>query len=86
MSWRHVLPGAAGAGVPFGAGAPGGRGSVQFTLGPGRVGQNAVEVVVLGPDGGPLTVPIAGAGIARVTVRGSEPEQASAGRTVWIKN
>ncbi|MFF8191354.1 copper resistance CopC/CopD family protein [Streptomyces bobili] len=46
--------------VPFdmsSAGAPGARGTVQITLDPGRVGENSVQAVVYGPDGGFATVP-----------------------------
>jgi copper transport protein len=41
--------------VPFRVGDAGGK--VQITLDPGRVGQNSVEAVVYGPDGGFATVP-----------------------------
>ncbi|GHD84848.1 copper resistance protein CopC [Streptomyces naganishii] len=50
-------PGAAVTVIPFDVGTPGGRGKVQITLEPGRVGQNAVEAVVFGPDGGLAAVP-----------------------------
>ncbi|MFI1533973.1 copper resistance CopC/CopD family protein [Streptomyces anandii] len=50
-------PGAAVTMIPFDVGTPGARGKVQITLEPGRVGQNAVEAVVLGPDGGLAAVP-----------------------------
>nr|WP_237547283.1 copper resistance protein CopC [Streptomyces sp. SID161] len=43
--------------VPFDTGAPGGHGTVQITLDPGRVGGNSVQAVVYGPDGGFSTVP-----------------------------
>ncbi|WP_438828050.1 copper resistance CopC/CopD family protein [Streptomyces tropicalis] len=43
--------------IPFTVGTPGGHGTVQVTLEPGRVGQNSVEAVVYGPDGGLATVP-----------------------------
>jgi copper transport protein len=49
------LPGAPVTRVPFGVG--GARGTVQVTLDPGRVGDNSVEAVVYGPDGGFATVP-----------------------------
>jgi copper transport protein len=49
------LPGASVTRVPFGVG--GARGTVQVTLDPGRVGDNSVEAVVYGPDGGFATVP-----------------------------
>ena len=38
-------------------GTPGARGKVQIVLEPGRVGENAVEALILGPDGGIATVP-----------------------------
>lgn len=41
--------------VPFRVGDAGGK--VQITLDPGRVGENSVEAVVYGPDGGFATVP-----------------------------
>lgn len=43
--------------VPFDVGTAGGRGKVQITLDPGRAGDNAVEALVFGPDGGIATVP-----------------------------
>ncbi|MGW5173011.1 copper resistance protein CopC [Streptomyces sp. NPDC004082] len=43
--------------VPFDVGTPGGHGKVQIDLGPGRVGENTVQAVVFGPDGGIATVP-----------------------------
>ncbi|MET8247492.1 copper resistance protein CopC [Streptomyces sp. NPDC005202] len=43
--------------IPFDVGTAGGHGKVQITLEPGRVGDNAVEAVVFGPDGGLATVP-----------------------------
>ncbi|MFI5978696.1 copper resistance protein CopC [Streptomyces sp. NPDC051452] len=43
--------------VPFDVGTPGGRGKVQITLDPGRVGRNSVQAVVYGPDGGLAAVP-----------------------------
>ncbi|MET9386607.1 copper resistance protein CopC [Streptomyces sp. NPDC002928] len=43
--------------VPFDLGTPGAQGKVQVTLDPGRVGDNSVEAVVFGPDGGLSTVP-----------------------------
>ncbi|MFJ4690761.1 copper resistance CopC/CopD family protein [Streptomyces sp. NPDC088766] len=54
------LPVASVTKVPFdmsGPGAPGARGSVQITLDPGRVGENSVQAVVYGSDGGFATVP-----------------------------
>jgi copper transport protein len=43
--------------VPFDVGTPGGHGKVQIELTPGQVGENSVQVVVFGPDGGLVTVP-----------------------------
>jgi len=43
--------------VPFDVGTPGGHGKVQIELTPGRVGENSVQAVILGPDGGLATVP-----------------------------
>ncbi|MFJ8199163.1 copper resistance protein CopC [Streptomyces sp. NPDC096152] len=43
--------------IPFDLGTSGARGKVQITLLPGRVGENTVEAVVFGPDGGVSTVP-----------------------------
>jgi copper transport protein len=43
--------------LPFDVGTPGGHGKLQIELTPGRVGENAVQVVVYGPDGGISTVP-----------------------------
>ncbi|MFF6998814.1 copper resistance CopC/CopD family protein [Streptomyces sp. NPDC008313] len=43
--------------APFTVGTPGTRGKVQIELAPGRVGENAVQALVLGPDGGITTVP-----------------------------
>ena len=43
--------------VPFDVGTPGGRGRVQVELTPGRVGENAVQALVFGQDGGVTTVP-----------------------------
>ncbi|MFD7436859.1 copper resistance CopC/CopD family protein [Streptomyces sp. NPDC059861] len=43
--------------VPFDVGTPNGHGKVQLDLAPGRVGQNQVQAVVFGPDGGIVTVP-----------------------------
>lgn len=43
--------------VPFDVGTPGGHGKVQVELSPGRVGANAVQAVIIGPDGGIATVP-----------------------------
>ncbi|WP_442812176.1 copper resistance CopC/CopD family protein [Streptomyces sp. NBC_00243] len=43
--------------IPFDVGTPGGRGKVQIELAPGRVGENSVQAVIFGPDGGIATVP-----------------------------
>ncbi|MEU8851103.1 copper resistance protein CopC [Streptomyces sp. NPDC048564] len=43
--------------VPFDVGTRGGHGKVQITLDPGRVGDNSIEAIVFGPDGGVATVP-----------------------------
>ncbi|MCF1511846.1 copper resistance protein CopC [Streptomyces glomeratus] len=43
--------------LPFDVGTPGGHGKVQIELTPGRVGENAVQAVIYGPDGGIATVP-----------------------------
>ncbi|MGW6008726.1 copper resistance CopC/CopD family protein [Streptomyces sp. NPDC055210] len=43
--------------IPFDVGTPGGHGKVQIVLEPGRVGENTVEAVIIGPDGGIATVP-----------------------------
>ncbi len=43
--------------VPFDVGTPGGHGKVQIELTPGRVGENQVQAVIYGPDGGIATVP-----------------------------
>lgn len=49
------IPAASVTTVPFHVGNAGGK--VQITLDPGRVGENSVEAVVYGPDGGFATVP-----------------------------
>jgi copper transport protein len=49
------IPAASVTMVPFKVGNAGGK--VQITLDPGRVGENSVEAVVYGPDGGFATVP-----------------------------
>ncbi|MFH8802744.1 copper resistance protein CopC [Streptomyces sp. NPDC017936] len=54
------LPVASVTTVPFdlsAPGTPGARGTVQITLDPGRVGDNAVQAVVYGPDGGFIGIP-----------------------------
>ncbi|WP_338907424.1 copper resistance CopC/CopD family protein [Streptomyces nigra] len=43
--------------VPFDVGTPGGRGTVQITIDPARVGDNSIEALVYGSDGGVSTVP-----------------------------
>ncbi|MBN0044621.1 copper resistance protein CopC/CopD [Streptomyces actuosus] len=61
-SVRPVVPGQPDVNltmIPFNTGstALAGRGRVQITLEPGRVGRNVVEAVVYGADGSPVTVP-----------------------------
>ena len=54
------LPVASVTDVPFAFGSPGVsnvRGKVQVTLDPGRVGDNNLQAVVYGPDGGFVSVP-----------------------------
>ncbi|MED7826041.1 copper resistance protein CopC [Streptomyces chiangmaiensis] len=43
--------------IPFDVGTPGGHGTVQVELTPSRVGENQVQAVIYGPDGGIATVP-----------------------------
>ncbi|MFE9996236.1 copper resistance CopC/CopD family protein [Streptomyces avermitilis] len=43
--------------IPFDVGTPGGHGKIQIELTPGRVGENSVQAVIFGPDGGLATVP-----------------------------
>jgi copper transport protein len=50
-------PAASAVVVPFDVGTPGGHGKVQVELAPGRVGENSVQAVIIGPDGGLATVP-----------------------------
>lgn len=52
-----AVVGASVTNVPFDVGTPGGHGKVQITLDPGRVGDNSVEALVCGPDGGVSIVP-----------------------------
>ncbi|MBT2674486.1 copper resistance protein CopC/CopD [Streptomyces sp. ISL-14] len=52
-----AVVGASVTAVPFDVGTPGGRGKVQITLDPGRVGDNSIEALVFGPDGGVAIVP-----------------------------
>ncbi|MFJ7151251.1 copper resistance protein CopC [Streptomyces sp. NPDC100445] len=51
------IPAASVLTIPFDTGGPGGRGKVQITLDPGRVGTNSVQAVVYGADGGLSAVP-----------------------------
>ncbi|MXM65769.1 transporter [Streptomyces sp. HUCO-GS316] len=51
------LPAASVTTIPFDIGTPGAHGKVQITLDPGRVGDNSVQAVVFGPDGGLASVP-----------------------------
>jgi copper transport protein len=51
------LPVASVTDVPFDVGTPNGHGRVQITIDPGRVGDNSVQAVVFGPDGGIVAVP-----------------------------
>ncbi|WP_461067414.1 copper resistance CopC/CopD family protein [Streptomyces pseudoechinosporeus] len=43
--------------IPFDVGTPNGKGKVQIVLEPGRVNENTVQALVIGPDGGVATVP-----------------------------
>lgn len=43
--------------IPFDVGIPAGEGKVQITFAPGRVGDNTVEALVYGADGGVIAVP-----------------------------
>ncbi|KMS73555.1 transport integral membrane protein [Streptomyces viridochromogenes] len=52
-----AVVGASVTNVPFDVGTPGGHGKVQVTLDPGRVGDNSIEALVYGPDGGVSVVP-----------------------------
>ncbi|MER7490508.1 copper resistance CopC family protein [Streptomyces sp. NPDC126497] len=51
------LPGAEAFTIPYDAGTPDGRGTVQLTMDPGRVGENGLQAVVLGPRGALTSVP-----------------------------
>ncbi|MFE4051288.1 copper resistance protein CopC [Streptomyces sp. YIM B13518] len=51
------LPGAEAFTIPYDAGTPGGRGTVQLTMDPGRVGENGLQAVVFGPRGALTFVP-----------------------------
>ncbi|MFE4665974.1 copper resistance CopC/CopD family protein [Streptomyces sp. NPDC056716] len=50
-------PRTASVSVPFDAGTPGGSGTVEITLDPARVGDNSVQAVVFGSDGGLVVLP-----------------------------
>ncbi|MER6706230.1 copper resistance protein CopC [Streptomyces fumanus] len=52
-----ALPPASVTTMPFDVGTPGGKGTVQLTLDPGRTGDNAVQAVVFASDGGLTAVP-----------------------------
>ncbi|MFG2738541.1 copper resistance CopC/CopD family protein [Streptomyces chartreusis] len=52
-----AVVGASVTNVPFDVGTPGGHGKVQITIDPGRVGDNSIEALVYGPDGGVSVVP-----------------------------
>jgi copper transport protein len=43
--------------IPFDVGTPNGHGKIQIDLAPGTVGQNSIQAVLFGPDGGIATVP-----------------------------
>ncbi|NIL50113.1 transporter [Streptomyces sp. 2BBP-J2] len=51
------LPGAQALTVPYDTGTPGGSGTVQLTMDPGRVGENGLQAVVFGPQGALTFVP-----------------------------
>ncbi|MFZ4152500.1 copper resistance CopC/CopD family protein [Streptomyces pseudogriseolus] len=51
------LPGAQALTVPYDTGTPGGSGTVQLTVDPGRVGENGLQAVVFGPRGALTFVP-----------------------------
>ncbi|MFF9490001.1 copper resistance CopC/CopD family protein [Streptomyces sp. NPDC014676] len=51
------LPGAEAFTIPYDVGTPGGRGTVQLTMDPGRVGENGLQAVVFGPRGALTSVP-----------------------------
>ncbi|MGX1092639.1 copper transport protein [Streptomyces albogriseolus] len=51
------LPGAQALTVPYDTGTPGGSGTVQLTMDPGRVGENGLQAVVFGPQGTLTFVP-----------------------------
>lgn len=51
------LPGAEAFTVPYDTGTPGGSGTVQLQMDPGRVGENGLQAVVFGPQGALTFVP-----------------------------
>ncbi len=51
------LPGAEAFTIPYDVGTPGGRGTVQIQMDPGRVGENGLQAVVFGPRGALTFVP-----------------------------
>ncbi|MGW5970053.1 copper resistance CopC/CopD family protein [Streptomyces sp. NPDC055186] len=51
------LPAATVVTIPYSVGTPGGRGSVQITLDPGKVGENGIQAVAFAPDGALDSVP-----------------------------
>ncbi|MFD6323470.1 copper resistance CopC/CopD family protein [Streptomyces sp. NPDC058442] len=51
------LPAATVITIPYSVGTPGGRGSVQITLDPGRVGENSIQAVAFAPDGALDSIP-----------------------------
>ncbi|MFI2427625.1 copper resistance CopC/CopD family protein [Streptomyces sp. NPDC018955] len=51
------LPGAEAFTIPYDVGTSGGRGTVQLTMDPGRVGKNGLQAVVFGPRGALAFVP-----------------------------
>ncbi|WP_406729761.1 copper resistance protein CopC [Streptomyces sp. GD-15H] len=51
------LPAALVVTIPYAIGTPGGKGSVQITLDPGRVGENGIQAVAFAPDGALDSIP-----------------------------
>ncbi|MEV0693986.1 copper resistance protein CopC [Streptomyces sp. NPDC050388] len=51
------LPAATVVTIPYAIGTPGGRGSVQITLDPGRVGENGIQAVAFAPNGALDSIP-----------------------------
>ncbi|WP_457464634.1 copper resistance CopC/CopD family protein [Streptomyces sp. TE5632] len=51
------LPAATVVTIPYAVGTPGGRGSVQITLDPGRVGENGIQAVAFAPNGALDSIP-----------------------------